>query len=332
MLSENQTDFFIFSDDQFSQDLKNLLSCQMCNKLTIDAKQCKQCEYIFCDQCLEGTLMLSGCPLGCPKSINSDECNRLSEPNQTIRRLCYFAKMACKKCLQVFSYKDFVTHSNCKGEDDKTSEIHMIDILIRKNQQLKIEMESLLSKNKLEFASPLYRAKTIDLKFESKNNSNINSEYSEVKTKYNDLQQNYISLQINFQNLLRQFNFEVKKNKSCNKNCSSSNPNSINLKIQEYYDCPHIEFTGPRYDVPPGFSYEAERYSTYNCDHVRSNFICIFDCCEEAYPCAKCHEEDCDERPKLEEIYCKRCFEFYDAWDTVECDECDAEFGLKVLR
>lgn len=209
----------------------------------------------------------------------------------------------------------------------------MIDLLIKKNNQLQNELENLLSKKKLEFESPLYRAKTHNFKFEPVKKSSLNSKNSELEIKYNRLQKDFEDLHTTYHTLLNQFNLEIQRKRNHYNNNSESKPRSINLKLENYYNCEYVELTGPRYDVPQGFQYNADKYSISNCDHVESNFICEFECCGFAYPCAKCHyeEDECHRRPNLTEIYCKRCFESYDAWDTDVCNECGTEFAFNVI-
>jgi hypothetical protein len=83
-------------------------------------------------------------------------------------------------------------------------------------------------------------------------------------------------------------------------------------------------------DVPVNFPYTVY---TENCSHYLSNKVMIFDCCNKAFPCRRCHKEkDSSHRlGKSTFIYCKLCYSVYSDHKN-KCGSCGHHFYQKRFK
>lgn len=64
------------------------------------------------------------------------------------------------------------------------------------------------------------------------------------------------------------------------------------------------------------------------CPHSRYNFVTIYSCCNNAYPCKKCHNIKEFHYPEKNgnKYYCSQCFKIT---DTKRCETCKVDFIIK---
>lgn len=102
-------------------------------------------------------------------------------------------------------------------------------------------------------------------------------------------------------------------------------------KVLKYYapnSLSDFKFNGNRFKVDEFFGFKVFKYSVKNCSHVKSTFVPIFTCCQNAYPCVTCHDNYCCKSYGIEFIYCKRCFSLTSAWSSKKCGYCQMKFVI----
>jgi hypothetical protein len=83
-------------------------------------------------------------------------------------------------------------------------------------------------------------------------------------------------------------------------------------------------------EVPVNFPYAVYRQ---DCEHFASNVVSIFECCNKAYPCRKCHKlaDKGHKMGKAQFIYCKNCLTVNPQTKN-KCGTCKCAFYSKRIQ
>ena len=97
--------------DEIYQSLENSVTCSICSDILIEPKMCKNCQNVYCEQCINSWAQKSNtCPNRCQ--------NTIFIKGQGISELLSKLKFICNKCDGVINYDDMKKHSliNCKNK------------------------------------------------------------------------------------------------------------------------------------------------------------------------------------------------------------------------
>ena len=81
---------------KISKEFTRFILCQICFKVSRDAKECDYCNQLFCKRCIENWLQLNkNCPC-CHKDI------RIRGASRVVREIILSFRITCKFCDQIF--------------------------------------------------------------------------------------------------------------------------------------------------------------------------------------------------------------------------------------
>jgi hypothetical protein len=82
-------------------------------------------------------------------------------------------------------------------------------------------------------------------------------------------------------------------------------------------------FLQDSYDTNKSKTFEYNIFRT-SCHHYRyHNFVCIFSCCNKAFPCFICHDNESDHTyTEVEKGYCSKCLSIFTWERTYYCPNC----------
>ena len=103
----------VLTPDMAAGDFEESFRCSICYNVVKDPKECRQCSNLNCKDCLVRWWEESGLPaldLEGKKCPNCAEKKGFQEVNRLVMGLLNKQEFRCKKCDEIFTYKDFEDH------------------------------------------------------------------------------------------------------------------------------------------------------------------------------------------------------------------------------
>jgi hypothetical protein len=95
---------------KISKEFTKFILCQICFKVTREAKECDYCNQLFCKRCIENWLQLNkNCPC-CHKDI------RIRGASRVVKEIIHSFRITCKFCSEVFSLSKIDAHEQQCGQ------------------------------------------------------------------------------------------------------------------------------------------------------------------------------------------------------------------------
>ena len=95
---------------KISKEFTRFILCQICFKVSREAKECDYCNQLFCKRCIENWLQLNkNCPC-CHKDI------RIRGASRVVKEIIHSFRITCKFCDQVFKLAKIDAHEQQCGQ------------------------------------------------------------------------------------------------------------------------------------------------------------------------------------------------------------------------
>ena len=134
-----------FSDDCIIKDqiylnIKDLITCPLCNKILKEPYMCIECQNAYCKKCLENYSNLKKCP----HDNKNVKFSHSIQSNDLLSKLRY----KCKNCNKEVNQTDIQSHlkTNCKQTDEIEKEKSLIEEIQTEKGLIKLSKEE--KKNK----------------------------------------------------------------------------------------------------------------------------------------------------------------------------------------
>lgn len=135
------TDASVIEDDYYLR-VKEIIKCNLCNKIFKDPVLCKNCQKTYCKVCIENWIKTEGT---CPN------CEKESEYPENIDKsaLLFSLKFLCKNCKEEIKYNDVESHLQIGCITNKNSS-NLFDAIYKKKKLIKLSPEEVnkIKKNK----------------------------------------------------------------------------------------------------------------------------------------------------------------------------------------
>ena len=134
-----------FSDDciienDFYTSIKELIKCDLCDKILKDPYMCNKCQNVYCKKCLEDYSQLKRCPY--------EKTDTTFIPCLQKNELLSKIKYRCKNCKKEVIQTDIKAHleSNCEHNEKMEREKTLAEIIQTKKSMIKLSKEDMLFK------------------------------------------------------------------------------------------------------------------------------------------------------------------------------------------
>jgi len=281
----------------YYDSIKEIIVCNICTGILINARECSSCQNSFCKNCLDEWICFNeSCPYKCKKTEFRESSRTLKNLLEKLHLKCLF----CPNSEICYTYLNYINHiKNCENIKmscptcsanvfKKDLNLNKIYEKIKTNYNDLSEKYSLLKEENKKLREELDKIKESQnescLKIIGNNNNNLNNH---VNSKMN----------INNQTHLFASNLHARRN-SCliNNNINSLINNNVNNDISE---------TG----------------IIDKCEHFKGNYMPIFSCCEKSFPCYICHDKFTDHEYKISnKVVCLICKNIYSG---PKCNVCN---------
>ena len=92
-------------------EIAKYISCQICKEIPLNPITCKNCETIYCNECLNNN-NIKKCNINCERFEKKDLSNLLKKLLSKIKLRCYFYESGCE---EIILFKNFINHiKNCE--------------------------------------------------------------------------------------------------------------------------------------------------------------------------------------------------------------------------
>lgn len=122
-------------EDELYKSIKNLIKCNICQKIIKDPIRCKSCQNSYCKACIDNWIKNQN---KCPNECQNPEYIK----NLEIPALLTNIKYLCKNCKQEIKYYDVESHlkEGCKTNKSPTK---LIDIIYKKKKLQRIPKDDI---------------------------------------------------------------------------------------------------------------------------------------------------------------------------------------------
>ena len=134
-----------FSDDCIIKDqiylnIKDLITCPLCNKILKEPYMCIECQNAYCKKCLENYSNLKRCP----NDNKNTKFTHCIQKNDLLSKLKY----RCKNCLKEVVQTDIQSHlkSNCKANTHIERQKTLSEMIQTKKELIKLSKKEMENK------------------------------------------------------------------------------------------------------------------------------------------------------------------------------------------
>jgi hypothetical protein len=94
------------AEDAVKQPFYDGFVCRICQSVVEDARQCKNCDNLFCSACIQQWLQTKN---SCPVCRTSTEIANMSV-HPIVQSKLNLTKFVCQQCCQIFEYRGKMEH------------------------------------------------------------------------------------------------------------------------------------------------------------------------------------------------------------------------------
>jgi hypothetical protein len=278
------------ANKSFFETIKEMVVCVICTGIIIDPSQCENCENTFCKICIDKWLTQSqSCPYKCKEFSIKNSCRTIKN---LLEKLTFKCPFLCNLDLE-YSYTGIIKH--LKICTIKKTFCYICNSLVY-SSQIKNFSEFQNLKNKIEI---LEEENFRLLSYNSKLQDEIKNLKLEIKRENPKHRNGTKAIQTNYD--------------------TTQNANIIQDALMNKFICNDNALSFNFLNSDPS-SHAINTGLIDKCEHFKGNYMPIFECCNNPYPCYLCHNEMQDHPYHFSnKVICLICNNTYSG---NQCNEC----------